>query len=201
MLVHSKFPLKVLLQEKLGDTTNASSAASFEGLMYSKVILKIFCVFWRSERSHRNIQRGWKNRKKNQTGRLLWSATCYDTPDFECHSESANLKQFQQLLLNIHNFLNLVTRTVFFRTLFVEFQPWTITIPKRSFKFNPLCANPTKCSNTLKQFVVYLPTDCLNVFGHFVGLAPIALEIKHSYGYYFFFYRYFSFFELEKSDQ
>ena len=126
---------------------------------------------------------------------LLWHT------DFECHSESANLKQFQQLLLNIHNFLNLVTRTVFFRTLFVEFQPWTITIPNRSFKFNPLCANPTKCSNTLKQFVVYLPTDCLNVFDHFVGLAPIALEIKHSYGYYFFFYRYFSFFELEKSDQ
>ena len=52
------------MQEKLIDTTNASSAASYEGLMYNKVIFKIFCVFWRSERSHRNIQRGWKNRKK-----------------------------------------------------------------------------------------------------------------------------------------
>ena len=199
MFVHSKFPLKVLLQEKLGDTTNASSAASYEGLMYNKVIFKIFCVFWRSERSHRNIQRGWKNRKKIRPD--VWSATCYNTPDFECHSESVNLKQFQQLLLNIHNFLNLVTITVFFRTLFVEFQPWTITIAKRSFKFNSLCANPTKCSNTLKQFVVYLPTDCLNVFDHFVGLAPIVLEIKHSSGYYFFSTGIFPFFELEKSDQ
>ena len=36
---------------------------------------------------------------------------------------------------------------------------------------NPLSANPTKWPNTLKQFVGNLPTNCLSVFGHFVGLA------------------------------
>ena len=36
---------------------------------------------------------------------------------------------------------------------------------------NPLCANPRKSSNTLKQFVGNLPTNCLSVFDHFVILA------------------------------
>ena len=44
-----------------------------------------------------------------------------------------------------------------------------------------LRANPTKWSNTLKQFVGKLPTNCLSVFDHFVklllkGLTPIALS-------------------------
>ena len=37
--------------------------------------------------------------------------------------------------------------------------------------FNPLSANPIKWSNTFKQFVGKLPTNCLSVFDHFVGLA------------------------------
>ena len=37
--------------------------------------------------------------------------------------------------------------------------------------FNPLSANLTKRSNTLKQFVAKLPTNCLSVFDHFVKLA------------------------------
>ena len=37
--------------------------------------------------------------------------------------------------------------------------------------FNPLSANPTKWSYTLKQFVGNLPTNCLSVLNHFVGLA------------------------------
>ena len=37
--------------------------------------------------------------------------------------------------------------------------------------FNPLSGNFTKWSNTLKQFVGNLPTNCLTVFDHFVGLA------------------------------
>ena len=37
--------------------------------------------------------------------------------------------------------------------------------------FNPLSANPVKWSNTLKQFVGKLSTNCLSVFGHFVNLA------------------------------
>ena len=36
---------------------------------------------------------------------------------------------------------------------------------------NPLSAKPTKWSNTLKQFVGKLPTNCLSVLDHFVGLA------------------------------
>ena len=36
---------------------------------------------------------------------------------------------------------------------------------------NPLSANPTKWSNTLKQFVGKLPTNCLSVFDHFVKLT------------------------------
>ena len=36
---------------------------------------------------------------------------------------------------------------------------------------NPLNANPTKWSNTLKQFVGNLPTNCLSVFDHLVNLV------------------------------
>ena len=42
--------------------------------------------------------------------------------------------------------------------------------------FNPFRANPTKWSNTLKQFVGKLPTNCLSVFDHFVGLALKGLS-------------------------
>ena len=38
---------------------------------------------------------------------------------------------------------------------------------------NPLSANPTKWSNTLKQFLGYL-----SVFDHFVGLALKGLIIE-----------------------
>ena len=40
-----------------------------------------------------------------------------------------------------------------------------------SKSFNLLSANPTKWSNTLKQFVGNFPTTCLIVFDHFWGLA------------------------------
>ena len=42
---------------------------------------------------------------------------------------------------------------------------------KYSKHLNPLSAKLTKWPNTLKQFVGNLPTNCLSVFGHFVGLA------------------------------
>ena len=35
---------------------------------------------------------------------------------------------------------------------------------------NPLSAKITKWSNTFKQFVGKLPTNCLSVFDHFVGM-------------------------------
>ena len=43
--------------------------------------------------------------------------------------------------------------------------------------FNVLRANPTKWSNTLKQFVGNLPTNCLCVFDYFVGLALKGLTL------------------------
>ena len=69
---------------------------------------------------------------------------------------------------------------------------YTLQLPKcpivqRSFKnlsfydeygklFNPLSANPTKWSSTLKQFVGFLPTNYLSVFDHFVGLSHKELK-------------------------
>ena len=44
------------------------------------------------------------------------------------------------------------------------------------FSVNPLRANPTKWSNTFKQFVDKLLTNCLSVFDHFVGLALKGLR-------------------------
>ena len=54
---------------------------------------------------------------------------------------------------------------------------WVVTVasPPISLRIlieiNPLSANPTKWPNTLKQFFDKLPTNCLSVFDHFVGLA------------------------------
>ena len=45
-------------------------------------------------------------------------------------------------------------------------------------KSKPLNASPTKWSNILKQFVGNLPTNCLSVFDHFVGLALNGLRWK-----------------------
>ena len=42
--------------------------------------------------------------------------------------------------------------------------------------FNPLSANPTKWSNTHKQFIGKLPTNCLSVFDHFVKLELKGLK-------------------------
>ena len=44
--------------------------------------------------------------------------------------------------------------------------------------FNPLNANITKWSKTLKQFVGKLPTNCLSVFDHFVGVVLKGLIAK-----------------------
>ena len=45
---------------------------------------------------------------------------------------------------------------------------------------NPLTANPIKWSNTLKQFVGKLPTNCLSVFNHFVKLSLKGLIKQNS---------------------
>ena len=43
---------------------------------------------------------------------------------------------------------------------------------------NPLSANFAKWSNTLKQIVGELQTNCLSVFDHFVGLALKGLNVN-----------------------
>ena len=51
----------------------------------------------------------------------------------------------------------------------------------QSVAFNPLSSNPTKWSNTLKQFVGIRrqqPMDCLSVLDHLVGLAIKGLAIN-----------------------
>ena len=45
---------------------------------------------------------------------------------------------------------------------------------------NPLSAKFIKWSNTLKQFVGNLPTNCLSVFDHFVGLALKGLRNSYN---------------------
>ena len=45
-------------------------------------------------------------------------------------------------------------------------------------RLNPLSANPTKWSNTLKQFVGNFLKNCLSVFDHFVGLSLKGLTSK-----------------------
>ena len=44
-------------------------------------------------------------------------------------------------------------------------------ITYKLYIINPLSTNPTKGSNTLKQFIGKLPTNYLSVFDHFVKLA------------------------------
>ena len=56
---------------------------------------------------------------------------------------------------------------------------YLVTLFLNYFVLSPLSANPTKRSNTLKQFVGNFPTTCLSVFDHFVGLALKGLIIGH----------------------
>ena len=53
---------------------------------------------------------------------------------------------------------------------------WPTNINNSVILIKPLIANPTKWSNTLKQFFGKLPTSCLNLFDHFVGLALKGLK-------------------------
>ena len=54
---------------------------------------------------------------------------------------------------------------------FLKNQNWAYLCIDGLKFYNPLSANFTKCSNTFKQFVGNMPTNCLSVFDHFVGLA------------------------------
>ena len=67
----------------------------------------------------------------------------------------------------------LENETIFLRNKKVPHR-WHILSSHRfvvEVNLNPLSANHTKWSNTVKQFVGNLPTNCLIVFDHFVILA------------------------------
>ena len=53
-----------------------------------------------------------------------------------------------------------------------------ISVALNMFIVNPLSANPTKWSNTLKKFFGKLPTNYLSVFDHFAWLALKGLTTK-----------------------
>ena len=58
--------------------------------------------------------------------------------------------------------------------------PFLLLRNKLSFVYNlnnPLSASPIKWSNTLKQFVDKLSTNCFSVFNHFVGLTLKGVSI------------------------
>ena len=61
-------------------------------------------------------------------------------------------------------------------TVFLRFLRCVHLLDIEPLNMNPLSAKIIKWSNTLKQFVGNLPTNCLIVFDHFVGLALKGLR-------------------------
>ena len=66
-------------------------------------------------------------------------------------------------------------RTAFFESSLSDV--WSKLITSFFLLINPLSGNPTKWSNTLKQFVGNLLANCLSVFDHFVVLALKGLTL------------------------
>ena len=62
---------------------------------------------------------------------------------------------------------------------FVNIGSMNVILWPKLLLINPLSANPTKWSNTLKQFVGELPANCLSALDHFVGLALKGLRFCH----------------------
>ena len=102
------------------------------------------------------------------------------------------VKKFDTVSLYWHN-LNFSFIIIFLRSLHSTYTAWnflfnadyqsqTITYAHpqinhiKKVYVNPLTVNPRKWSNTLKQFVGKLPTNCLSVFDYFVGLALKGLN-------------------------
>ena len=86
-------------------------------------------------------------------------------------------KQFDKLCLRWNLvWVKLLIKTYNFFLKKTTKQDYFMILPSIFLIFNPLSANLTKWSNTLKQFVGKLPTNCLSVFDHFVGLALKGLS-------------------------
>ena len=81
-------------------------------------------------------------------------------------------------LISIRNpFHSQITVELFFLGNNVPLHLYQLCMYHQKTFFNPLSANPTKWSNTFKQFVGKLSTNCLSVFDHFVKLALKGLIV------------------------
>ena len=67
-----------------------------------------------------------------------------------------------------------------------NFFTWLLQHLWEIMPFNSLSPNLTKWSNILKQSVGKLPTNCLSVFDHFVGLASKGLTRVVFFSFLFF---------------
>ena len=83
-------------------------------------------------------------------------------------------RYFQNLMIIIRNYCNKIN-WMFDAKNFQQIRQKT---KNQTVNINPLNANITKWSNTLKQFVGKLPKNCFSVFDHFVGLALKGLRIS-----------------------
>ena len=82
---------------------------------------------------------------------------------------------YHKCLLQLHILLyNLHTLFKSYKYRPLSYIKWHVN--QYCFAINPLSANPTKWSKTLKQVVGKLPTNYLSVFDHFVTLAPKGLR-------------------------
>ena len=66
-----------------------------------------------------------------------------------------------------------------FRIQYLNIKKQPLLERRKTSAVHPLSANFTKWPNTPKHFVGNLPTNCLSVFGHFVGLALKRLNTNH----------------------
>ena len=95
----------------------------------------------------------------------MMTSQIFKSVDFPKTQKSRYLENETLFFLQIKKFINYTSRATLLQKSFVA-----------KVTFNPLSAKFIKWSNTLKQFVGKLPTNCLSVFDHFVGLALKGLK-------------------------
>ena len=83
-------------------------------------------------------------------------------------NENSEMSEVNRMLSNSKKHPLLTVATT--RKLLKSYQ-FCMALRTSKIAFNPLSANPTKWSNTLKQFVGNFLTNCLSVFHHSVKLA------------------------------
>ena len=85
-------------------------------------------------------------------------------------------------VINFEINLSFLIKPFFIKVLFIIFKGLSLkqmiqnVLGGWESDFNPFHASFTKWPNTLKQFVGNLPTNCLSVFDHFVGLVLKGLK-------------------------